>query len=146
MQANYGSTGFNSSHADDSILAMIQQGAQGTTTGGPKNTGGPGLVGFMSGMKWGVVDNPHPGNPFVAARRYNSGSANENLDDNCFQGKPSATQAYANDIANRLLGWQNAGDGSFKTCGYPATVSCPFVSLGSTGGGLSAGGNFSAGD
>lgn len=111
MQASYDSHSFDASKPRASILEMIHEGVQGTTSGGTTGNGGPGYVQILSGgLGW--VNDPEPGNPYTAARVYNSGSvaADGNLD-----GVKWGTKSYANDIANRLLGWDGQGEG-FKAC------------------------------
>lgn len=111
MQASYNSHSFDASNPQDSILEMIREGVQGTTSGGPTGKGGPGYAQFLSGgLDWAA--DPKPGNPYTAARAYNSGSVAENGDlDEVKWGK----RGYANDIAMRLVGWDGRGNG-FKGC------------------------------
>ncbi|KAK5018600.1 hypothetical protein LTR60_001433 [Cryomyces antarcticus] len=113
MQASYGSISFNPADSQGSITEMIREGVQGTNSGGPYGGGGPGLVQFLNNvLSW--VTNPWPGNPYAAARMYNSGHiSNNNLDD--LTGSEWSTKSYANDIANRLLGWDGSGAG-FAAC------------------------------
>jgi len=86
---------------------MIRDGVQGTTSGGNEGAGGPGLVHYLT-QDYAWVHNPKLGNPFTAARAYNSGSVVADDLDHGF----GATAAYVNDIANRLLGWGGDGSGS----------------------------------
>jgi hypothetical protein len=88
---------------------MIREGIEGTTTGGPTGQGGPGVVQYLNNdLSW--VSNPYPGDPYAAARAYNSGSVQENLNS-----APYGVASYANDIANRLLGWKGE-DAGFANC------------------------------
>lgn len=107
LQASYSSHSFDPSHPASSILLMIREGVQGTTTGGPTGQGGPGFAQFLSGgLDW--TNDPQPGNPYTAARAYNSGEVAEGGDlDSVKWGK----RAYVNDVANRLVGWDGRGRG-----------------------------------
>lgn len=81
MQASFNSHSFDPSNAEASILQMIREGVQGTTAGGKTGHGGPGYAQFLSGgLSW--VHDPQPGNPYTAARSYNSGfvATDGNLD------------------------------------------------------------------
>ncbi|EMC99875.1 hypothetical protein BAUCODRAFT_63217 [Baudoinia panamericana UAMH 10762] len=87
MQSHNGHT-FSGAHANESIYAMIQDGTQGTADGD------------------GLVQNLNIyGNPYSAARGYNSGyiPKSGNLSE-----AAGATACYVSDIANRLTGWANA--------------------------------------
>lgn len=87
MQSHNGHS-FSSSHASLSILAMIQDGTQGTDDG------------------HGLVQNLNIyGDPFSAARGYNSGYIAKSGD---LSDAAGATACYASDVANRLTGWVNA--------------------------------------
>ena len=109
LQASYDSQSFDPSDAQSSILSMIREGVEGTTSGGETGEGGPGYAQYLNGdLSW--VQNAYPGNPYAAARAYNSGAVGSNLDV-VEDGKAS----YSNDIANRLLGWDGIGDG-FGAC------------------------------
>lgn len=108
MQASYNSQSFDPSDPQNSILQMIREGVQGTSSGGPTGQGGPGYAQYLEGLSW--VEDAWPGNPYAAARAYNSGNVGSNLDEVVY-GVPS----YASDIANRLLGWDGKGEG-FETC------------------------------
>ena len=112
MQASYDSKSFDSSNPKESILQMIREGVQGTSTGGPNKEGGPGYAQYLEGLSW--VDDAWTGNPYAAARAYNSGRVGKNLDVVEY-----GVESYANDIANRLLGWDGKGDG-FKGCQAPS--------------------------
>ncbi|KAK5720130.1 hypothetical protein LTR15_007403 [Elasticomyces elasticus] len=76
---------YNAAHSADSILAMIQDGTQGTANG-------DGLVQNMNMY----------GSPYSAARGYNSGyiPTSGNLSE-----AAGATACYVSDVANRLTGW-----------------------------------------
>lgn len=87
MQSHDG-TSYSSSHPSQSILTMIQDGTQGTSAGG------------------GLVQNLNIyGNPYSAARGYNSGHVPR---DGNLSKAAGATACYVSDIANRLTGWVNA--------------------------------------
>lgn len=104
MQGPPGSVSFDPSQPISRILQMIRDGVEGTTYGGNGGQGGPGLVQYLT-QNYGWVKNPSVGNPYTAARAYNSGSVDaEDLDSGA-----GATAAYVNDIANRLLGWGSDG-------------------------------------
>lgn len=106
MQGPPNSISFDPTQPESSILQMIRDGVEGTTSGGNEGAGGPGLVQYLT-QDYSWVHNPSVGNPFTAARAYNSGSVVAgNLD------AGGATVAYVNDIANRLLGWGSGGEGS----------------------------------
>lgn len=87
MQAHHGRE-YDKSHARLSILEMIQDGTQGT-----KN--GDGLVQLLNTY----------GNPYEAARGYNSGYIPKSGD---LSEAAGATACYVSDVANRLTGWVNA--------------------------------------
>lgn len=111
MQTSFNSRSFDPSDAKASILQIIREGVQGTISGGQTGLGGPGYVQFLSGgLSW--VHNPQPGNPYTAARSYNSGSV---ASDGNLDRAEWGTSSYANDIANRLIGWNGIGKG-FKDC------------------------------
>ncbi|KAH9845760.1 Lysozyme-like domain superfamily [Teratosphaeria destructans] len=87
MQTHNGHT-FDANHANKSILAMVQDGTQGTSSGD------------------GLVQNLNLyGNAYKAARAYNSGYVPKsgNLSE-----AAGATACYVSDVANRLMGWANA--------------------------------------
>lgn len=87
MQSHAGSS-FSPAHQAESILAMVQDGTQGTPSGA------------------GLVQNLNLyGDPYVAARGYNSGyvAASGDLSD-----AAGATACYVSDVANRLTGWVDA--------------------------------------
>lgn len=86
---------------------MVREGVQGTTSGGETSLGGPGYVQLLSGGL-SLVHDQEPGNSHTAARSYNSGSlaSDGNLDK-----AEWGTAGYANDIANRLIGWNGIGKG-----------------------------------
>lgn len=95
MQSHNGYS-FVASAASQSILAMVQDGTQGTEHGD------------------GLVQNLNRyGDPYSAARGYNSGYIPKSGD---LSGKAGATACYVTDVANRLTGWVDArsecpGDG-----------------------------------
>lgn len=87
MQSHSGHS-FSAAHANVSILAMVQDGTQGTSAGD------------------GLVQNLDMyGNAYSAARGYNSGfiPTSGNLSE-----AAGATACYVSDVANRLTGWVNA--------------------------------------
>ncbi|KAK5117853.1 hypothetical protein LTR85_008627 [Meristemomyces frigidus] len=87
MQSHNGHA-YSAAHANISILAMVQDGTQGTSAGD------------------GLVQNlDNYGNAYSAARGYNSGyiPKSGNLSE-----AAGATACYVSDIANRLTGWVNA--------------------------------------
>ena len=87
MQSHNGHS-FSAAHQSLSILAMVQDGTQGTEYG------------------HGLVQNLNLyGNPYSAARGYNSGYIPKNGD---LSDAAGATGCYVSDIANRLTGWVNA--------------------------------------
>ena len=87
MQSHNGHA-YNSDHSQMSILQMIQDGTQGTEHGD------------------GLVQNLDLyGDPFTAARGYNSGFIPESGD---LSDEAGATACYVSDVANRLTGWVNA--------------------------------------
>ena len=106
MQSHNG-VSFSNSHQNVSILAMIQDGVQGTddssTTDAPSSKSGTSTT---SGGGAGLVQllNIY-GNPYSAARGYNSGyiPTSGNLSE-----AAGATACYVSDIANRLTGCVNA--------------------------------------
>ena len=84
MQSHNGHS-YSPSHSSESIMAMVQDGTQGTQHGD------------------GLVQNlDRYGDPYSAARGYNSGhiAASGNLSE-----AAGATACYVTDIANRLTGW-----------------------------------------
>ena len=87
MQSHNGDA-FNKWHVRDSIFAMVQDGTQGTTQG----------AGLVQGLNL-------LGNPYKAARYYNSGYIPDNGDLSAAAG---ATACYVTDVANRLTGWVRA--------------------------------------
>jgi hypothetical protein len=88
MQAHNGHE-YTAKHSGKSILAMVQDGTQGTKNGN-------GLVQELQA---------YYGNPYAAARAYNSGyiPASGELTE-----AAGATKCYVSDIANRLTGWVKA--------------------------------------
>lgn len=107
MQAGRGSVSYDPKAPAASIRQMVVDGVQGTA-----DRGGYGLahyVGAGSSMAW--TNDRWPGNPYVAARLYNSGvvGASGSLDD--ISGSKGSTESYANDVANRLVGWDGTGEG-----------------------------------
>lgn len=101
MQAYAGSVSYDSNNSQGSITQMVQDGTQGTASGG-------GLV------QW--FDNSESeGNPYIVARGYNSGS----IDFNNLSDGLGSTSAYVSDIANRVQGWNgNDGEGYRASCGF----------------------------
>ena len=97
MQSHDGHS-YSPKHSNESILAMVQDGVQGTHA---KESGGDGIV---QNMDW-------YGSPYSAARGYNSGyiPKNGNLSE-----ASGATACYVSDIANRLTGWANATTKCFE--------------------------------
>ncbi|KAF2170466.1 hypothetical protein M409DRAFT_19287 [Zasmidium cellare ATCC 36951] len=87
MQAHDGHE-YNSRHMDKSIRYMVQDGTQGTKKG-------DGLVQVLNMY----------GNPYSAARAYNSGLIPKSGD---LSESGGATACYVSDVANRLTGWVNA--------------------------------------
>lgn len=88
MQAHHGHE-YTPKHSAKSILAMVQDGTQGTKKGN-------GLVQEL---------NAYYGNPYAAARAYNSGYIPGNGE---LTEAAGATKCYVSDIANRLTGWVKA--------------------------------------
>jgi glucan 1,3-beta-glucosidase len=107
--ASPGSISFNPSNVQGSITQMVVDGTQGTS-------GGPGLVQWLIDWDYdeGVSANTG-GNPYNAARGYNSGSIDfSNLNDGF-----DSTASYVSDIANRLQGWDgNDPEGYRSNCGW----------------------------
>ncbi|KAF2140142.1 uncharacterized protein K452DRAFT_252781 [Aplosporella prunicola CBS 121167] len=109
--------------AVDAIHTMLMEGLQGTSSGYP------GLAQALNNGSW--KGNPFPGNPYAAARIYNSGSIAETaagshgvLDVSVVQGD---VVAYANDVANRLMGWNGDVAGctiSATACGLRSMSEC----------------------
>ena len=96
MQGPIGTQQLNPADAVHSIKQMVLDGVQGTSQA-------PGYAQYMgTGLTW--VNNLFPGNPYAAARAYNSGNIDPsgNLDTMVW-----GTKSYSNDIGNRLLGWLN---------------------------------------
>lgn len=111
MQAFTGSVSFNPNDLKGSILQMVRDGTQGTDVG-------PGYVQWISQNSQTQYAGSTQGNPYQAARGYNSGSINfGNLSD----GK-GATEAYVSDLANRLQGWggNTCGNAKWLACGFQA--------------------------
>jgi hypothetical protein len=88
LMQSHGGTEFSSSHANQSIYDMVQDGTQGTATG-------DGLVANLI----------YYGDAYTAARGYNSGI--QPLSGNLSEAE-GATACYVSDLANRLTGWTNA--------------------------------------
>ena len=87
MQSHNGDA-FSESNPSLSILAMVQDGTQGTKYGD------------------GLVQNLNRyGDPYSASRGYNSGHIAPSGD---LSDAAGATACYASDVANRLMGWVNA--------------------------------------
>ncbi|EME82533.1 uncharacterized protein MYCFIDRAFT_163894 [Pseudocercospora fijiensis CIRAD86] len=88
MQAHNGHE-YSKTHQQASIMIMIQDGVQGTKKGN------------------GIVQelNAYYGNPYAAARAYNSGYIPSSGD---LSEAAGATACYVSDIANRLTGWVKA--------------------------------------
>ena len=112
MQAGKGSVLFDPSRERDSIYQMIYDGTIGTN-------GGYGLAQDMDddGTHYPWQTNPYHGNPYAAARVYNSGHVEPsgNLDQAQW-----GTPSYVNSIANRLLGWDGSNRGFVEKqiCGF----------------------------
>jgi len=112
MQAGKGSVLFDPSRERDSIYQMIYDGTIGTN-------GGYGLAQDMDddGSHYPWQTNPYHGNPYAAARVYNSGHVEPsgNLDQAQW-----GTPSYVNSIANRLLGWDGSNRGFVEKqiCGF----------------------------
>ena len=87
MQSHNGDA-FNKWHVRDSIFAMVQDGTQGTGDG----------AGLVAGLNL-------LGDPFKAARYYNSGYIPKSGD---LSEAAGATACYVTDVANRLTGWVKA--------------------------------------
>ena len=87
MQSHNGDA-FNKWHVKDSIFAMVQDGTQGTDKG----------AGLVQGLNLF-------GDPFKAARYYNSGYIPKSGD---LSEAAGATACYVTDVANRLTGWVKA--------------------------------------
>lgn len=87
MQSHNGHS-YSSAASNTSIVAMVQDGTQGTSYG-------PGLVQNLNTY----------GNPYSAARGYNSGHVPKSGNLSAAAG---ATACYVSDIANRLTGWVTA--------------------------------------
>ncbi|KAF2452355.1 hypothetical protein BDY21DRAFT_294885 [Lineolata rhizophorae] len=106
MQAGVGSVSYDDSNPATSIRQMIEDGVYGTAET-------PGLVNYLNNeAPW--ADDPQPGNPFTAARCYNSGSVDPSGDLNSAR---FGVQEYVNDIANRLVGWGSGNESPFEqTC------------------------------
>ncbi|KAL1587997.1 hypothetical protein WHR41_03190 [Cladosporium halotolerans] len=94
MQASFNSHSFDPWNAEASILQMIREGVQ------------------VSFWWFELGSRPAAGQPYTAARSYNSGSVA--TDGNLYEAK-WGTASYANDIANRLIGWDGIGKG-FRAC------------------------------
>lgn len=89
MQSHEGHP-FDPDFPRESIYQMVQDGTQGTD----------------AAAGWGLVQNLNTyGDPYTAARGYNSGQIAE--DGNLSDGA-GATACYVSDVANRLTGWVQA--------------------------------------
>ena len=88
LMQSHGGESYNPFHKTQSILAMVQDGTQGTSTG-------DGLVQTLNQY----------GNYASAARAYNSGYIPKSGD---LSQAAGATACYVSDIANRLTGWTKA--------------------------------------
>ncbi|USW50358.1 Putative transglycosylase SLT domain 1, Lysozyme-like domain superfamily [Septoria linicola] len=88
MQAHNGHE-YSPKNSEKSILEMVQDGTQGTKKGN-------GLVQEL---------NAYYGNPYAAARAYNSGYIPQSGE---LTEAAGATKCYVSDIANRLTGWVKA--------------------------------------
>jgi len=111
MQGPQGSTSYNPADSYNSILQMIRDGVFGTQA---SQTGYVFYIQDAPSMAYYNIQNP--GNPYEAARCYNSGSIS--ADGNLNEIAEWGTKAYVNDIANRLRGWN--GD----SVGCQAAVAC----------------------
>ncbi|KAF8323959.1 hypothetical protein DL93DRAFT_2070113 [Clavulina sp. PMI_390] len=112
MQAYKGSVSYDSGNSAASILQMVRDGTEGTSQG-------PGYVQYLDGGSAYAYTNCNLGNPYDAARAYNTGSCSTSGNLHCAR---YGTASYVNDVANRLIGWN--GNGSPQgACGFPA-VGC----------------------
>jgi len=112
MQANHGSVSYNPSNSQASINQMVTDGVEGTTQG-------PGYVQYLNGGSAYTYTHCASGNPYAAARAYNTGSCSKGGNMNCAQW---GTASYTTDVANRLIGWDGTGSPQ-GNCGFPA-VGC----------------------
>ncbi|KAF2754414.1 hypothetical protein EJ05DRAFT_140893 [Pseudovirgaria hyperparasitica] len=125
MQAGDGSQKYDPADPNGSIKAMIKDGVCGIAAEkDPGGQGKPGLLHYFNGgatlMGW--IDQSLFGTPYAAARMYNSGSiSNGNLNISPFD---PHTRAYANDIANRLQGWNGGRAGCDKSVQCGLRSSC----------------------
>lgn len=118
MQAPNGSSSFDPSSPQSSIKLMISDGVFGISSSrsGHLPSGWPGLKHYFNGgatdLPW--IDAKWSGNPYAAARLYNSGTmdASGNLNVSPWDER---TGAYANDVANRLVGWTGEVEGCKKS-------------------------------
>jgi hypothetical protein len=101
---------------------MVEDGVYGVNAqaSGHAPSGWPGLLQYFTGNNLGWVSLPAgmQQNPYVAARLYNSGNMDPSGDINVSPYDPT-TMSYANDVANRLIGW----NGGIEGC--RASQSCP---------------------
>lgn len=115
MQAYAGSVSYDPNNMAASILQMVRDGTQGTSQG-------PGYVQWISQNSETSYAGPTQGNPYQAARGYNSGSINfADLSD-----PKGATDSYVSDLANRLLGWNGntCGNNYWTSCGWAGNAWC----------------------
>lgn len=93
---------YNSAHSAESILAMVQDGTQGTYATAGNGTTGNGATGGGEGL---VQNLNYYTTLYGAARGYNSGYIPNSGD---LSEAGGATACYVTDVANRLTGWVNA--------------------------------------
>lgn len=114
MQAAPGSVDFNPSNPKASIKQMIEDGVYGVGAqpSGHAPSGYPGLLQYFTGadIDWVQLAPGMRNNPYVAARLYNSGEIDPSGDINISPYDPT-TMSYANDVANRLIGWNGKVEG-----------------------------------
>ena len=115
MQAYAGSVSYDPNNMAASILQMVRDGTEGTTQG-------PGYVQWISQNDQTEYAGDTEGNPYQAARGYNSGQINfADLSD-----PKGATGSYVSDLANRLQGWNGASCGNhyWEDCNFPERRFC----------------------
>lgn len=119
MQGPTGSCSYNPSSPYTSIKQMISDGVYGTSQ---SQTGYVFYIQDAPSMPYYNIQNP--GNPYEAARCYNSGQINS--DGNLNEIAGYGTQAYVNDVANRLRGWDGDSEGCQKAaqCGLRDAGEC----------------------
>ena len=103
---------------------MIRDGVNGSGGSGNGEDVWPGMIQYLfdsSSLPWTNIQNP--GNVWQALRAYNSGhvSPSGNLD----EASEGSTNAYVNDVANRLVGWDGSGSGCVQVrCGLRPQSDC----------------------